>query len=418
MNPPRIVVIGTGFGGLESAFYLRKRLGDRAQITLVGERPKFQFKPNTIYIPFGKPAEAFEFSLTRALDHRSIPFVSARLSEVDTEAKVVRGGGAELAYDYLVVATGAKMRPAEIPGLEEFGHTIWSPAEMVRLRSAFDGLVGRAGFGVRSRVLFLVPQNNKCSGPLYELTLMLDTWLRRRAARDLIDIGFVTHEGGFIQAFGPRLDEFVTGEFAERKIHARKSTRVERVDKRSVTLADGDIECFDVLVTFPPYVASTRFSGLPSDDRGFIPTRLESRQAEGQDDVYVVGDASDFPVKQAFLAMLQADAASEHIAQRVLGEPVTAAFDPVSMCIMEQLDKATFAQVPLELTHDARMPVGVRTDRADLYKVGTGVMWRMAKKLLGTAIPQRFTHGLPFHAGASWAAMDAGVKAMAAVLSD
>lgn len=419
MNPPRVVVIGTGFGGLESAFYLRKRLAERVQITLVGERAQFQFKPNTIYIPFGKPPEAFVFPLARALERRSIPFVRARISEVDTKENVIRGDGEVVPYDHLVIATGAKMRAAEIPGLEEHALTIWSPEGMLALRAAFDGVVARAGFGVRSRILFLVPQNNKCAGPLYEMILMLDTWLRRRGAvRDVIDLRLVTHEGAFIQAFGPRLDEVVSEEFDARRIGARKGARVERVDKRSITLADGEIEPFDVLVTFPPYVAATRFSGLASDDRGFLTTDPASRQVEGEPDVYAVGDAGDFPVKQAFLALLQADAAAEHISQRILGEPATAAFDPVSMCIMEQLDKATFAQVPLEVTHDPRQPVAVRADRVDLYRVGTGLLWRAAKKMLGAAIPQRFTHGLPFHAGASWAAMDAGVKAMAAVFSD
>ena len=147
-------------------------------------------------------------------------------------------------------------------------------------------------------------------------------------------------------------------------------------------------------------------------------TDLQTRQLVGHPDIYVVGDASDFPVKQAFLALLQADAAAEHVCERILGEEPHAFFDPVSMCIMEQFDKATFAQVPLRLTNDPEAPIAVREHDADLYRVGSGMIWRMAKKMLGVAIPQRFMRGQPFHAGASWAVMDAGVKVMASVLSD
>ena len=128
--------------------------------------------------------------------------------------------------------------------------------------------------------------------------------------------------------------------------------------------------------------------------------------------------AGDFPVKQAFLALLQADAVGEHLAQRVLGEDATAAFDPVSMCIMEQFDKATFAQVPLRLTGDPALPVVVREDAMDLYRVGSGSIWRIGKKMLGVAIPERFAAGQPFHAGASWAVMEAGLKVMTAALTD
>ena len=52
-NRPNILVLGGGFGGLETAFYLRMKLEDRANITLVSDRDYFLFKPNTIYIPFG-----------------------------------------------------------------------------------------------------------------------------------------------------------------------------------------------------------------------------------------------------------------------------------------------------------------------------------------------------------------------------
>ena len=61
----------------------------------------------------------------------------------------------------------------------------------------------------------------------------------------------------------------------------------------------------------------------------------------------------DFPIKRAFLAFLQADAVGDHIAADVTGREFRQPFDPVSMCIMEMFDKATFAQVPVELTGDA-----------------------------------------------------------------
>ena len=88
------------------------------------------------------------------------------------------------------------------------------------------------------------------------------------------------------------------------------------------------------------------------------------------------------------------------------------------MCIMEQFDKATFAQVPLELTGNPARPVAVRAEHPELYRVGSGEIWRVGKKLLGSAIPGRFRHGQPFHAGASWAVLDSGVKVMSSLFAD
>jgi NADH dehydrogenase FAD-containing subunit len=310
------------------------------------------------------------------------------------------------------------MRAEEIPGLKENANTIWTPEEMLRLREAFDLIVERANNGRQSRVLFLVPPMNKCSGPLYEMVMMLDTWLQKNRVRHHVDIGYATYEKGYIQAFGPRLNDVVTGEFERRGIAGRKESIVDHVEAAKVVFKDGSSEGYDLLVSFPPYVASTRFEGLATDDRGFLLADPRTRQVKDQPDIYAVGDAGDFPVKQAFLALLQADAAAEHVAERILGETPAAAFDPVSMCIMEQFDKATFAQVPLRLTGNPDAPVAVREEEPELYKVGSGPIWRIAKKMLGAAIPQRFTTGQPFHAGASWAMMEAGVKVMAGVFSD
>jgi NADH dehydrogenase FAD-containing subunit len=415
---PKIVVLGSGFGGLETAFYLRQRLGKRAELTVVSNADRFLFKPNTIYIPFGKPLDELTFPLAPVFDRRHIRFVKGEAQAVDPRAKMVTTSDGALAYDHLVVATGAAMRPTEIPGLAEHANTIWSPAEMERLGVSLRALVDRVASGTKARIVFLVPPNNKCSGPLYELVLMLDTWLRRREVRKDVDIRYATYERGFIQAFGPRLHEYVSSEFTKRGIVGTNAAIVKAIEPGRVFFVDGSSEAFDLLVSFPPYIAAQRYDALASDDRGFLIADARTRQVEGEPDVYAVGDAGDFPVKQAFLALLQADAVGEHIAERVLGEVPVAAFDPVSMCIMEQFDKATFAQVPLRLTGDPALPVAVREDALDRYRVGSGSIWRIGKKMLGAAIPERFSAGRPFHAGATWAVMEAGLKVMTAAFTD
>ncbi len=130
------------------------------------------------------------------------------------------------------------------------------------------------------------------------------------------------------------------------------------------------------------------------------------------------GDAGDFPIKQAFLAFLQADAVANHITAEVSGRPFDQPFDSVSMCVMEMFDKATFAQVPVELTGDPDSPVRVRPDAQEDYKVGTSQLWRIGMNMLGLSVPMRCHAGEPFHAGAAWQAMDVGLKAMSGMLAE
>ena len=124
---PRIVVLGGGFGGLEAAFYLRMRLGDRARITLVSDRDRFLFKPNTIYIPFGLDPERLMIPLAEPARRKAIALIVSPVREIDPARQEVRVDGQTIPYDYLVVATGAGMRPEEIPGLAEHAYTIWTP---------------------------------------------------------------------------------------------------------------------------------------------------------------------------------------------------------------------------------------------------------------------------------------------------
>jgi len=413
----RVVVLGGGFGGLEAAFDLRRRVGGRARISLVSDQDHFLFKPNSIYVPFGLDPERLRVPLARPTGRKGIEFVQAHAHEVDPEARRLVVDGRALPYDFLVIATGAGMRAEEVPGLGEHAISTWTPDDMLRLRDAFAELVAAAGRGERRRVLFLVPPNNKCAGPLYEVVLMLETWLRRRDARRGAEITWATYEDSYIQAFGPRLHDVVEREFDRRGITGHYGLTVDRVESDLVTFGSGQALGYDLLVSFPPYVASTSFAGLRSDDRGFLATEQASRRLVDHPEIFAVGDAGDFPVKQAFLAFLQADAAAAHLADEILGTRAASGFDPVSMCVMEQFDKATFAQVPLRLTDDPARPVEVRPDADGAYRVGSSVAWRAGKKVLGMSVPWRFRSGQPFHAGPFWRGMEIGLKAMSGVLA-
>jgi NADH dehydrogenase FAD-containing subunit len=413
----RIVVLGGGFAGLEAAFYLRAKLGARADLTLVSDRHEFLFKPNTIYVPFGADPKAFLIPLARPAKKRDIELVAGPVESVDPERRRVKAGGRELAYDFLVIATGASMRPEDVPGLAEHAETIWTPTEMLSLREKLAALALRAKRGEELTFLFNVPPNNKCAGPLYEIVLMVETWLRRQRIRESVRLLYTTFEQTFVQAFGPKLHDVVSAEFTARAIDGRTGVRLISVDRHEAYYEDGGREPYDLLVAFPPYVAARRYDGLPADGRGFLATELESRQVLGHDRIYAPGDAGDFPVKQAFLAFLQADAVAEHIAVDVAGGAPAYEFDPVSMCVMDELDTATFAQVPLELTDDPVHPVAVRPDADGAYRVGVSPAWRLGKKLLGFYLPFRFNAGLPFHAGLPWRAMDLGLKGMSTLLA-
>ena len=98
------------------------------------------------------------------------------------------------------------------------------------------------------------------------------------------------------------------------RIEQKVSALAERVSEEDAFFSGGESIRHDLLVAFPPYVAAVDYRPeLPGDERGFVLTEPSTRRVRGQERIYAPGDAGDFPVKQAFLAFLQADAAAEDI---------------------------------------------------------------------------------------------------------
>ena len=101
----RVVVLGGGFAGLEAAFLLRARLGERAELTLVSDADEFLFKPNTIYIPFGADPASLLIRLDRPAHRRDIALVRGRAHAIDPGGRVVHADGGRLPYDFLVLVS-------------------------------------------------------------------------------------------------------------------------------------------------------------------------------------------------------------------------------------------------------------------------------------------------------------------------
>lgn len=413
-----IVIAGSGFAGLETAFLLRYLLKKKIHLTIVTKEENFLFRPNTIYIPFGLNVEELLIPLNEVLPKYDISLEISSVEGVDPKEAKLFINNKKISYDYLILATGAAMRPEEIPGLKEFANTIWTPREMMELRKTINEIIEKGKNNKNSRILFLVPPNNKCSGPLYEIVMMLDTYLRRNGVREHTEIIWTTYESGYIQAFGPRLNEVVEEEFKERDISGYKNFIVKEVQKNKVIYENNQEISYDYLISFPPYVASVFYNNLPSDERGFLQTNFSDRSLKNYQNIFAPGDAGDFPVKQAFLAFLQADTVANKIFSELTNNGSYTPFDPVSMCVMEQFDKATFAQVPLRLTGNPSKPIEVDPNRIDEYKVGVSPLWRIGKKLLGFYLPMRFRHAEPFHAGNAWKTMEIGLKGMSGLLAD
>lgn len=405
----RIVILGGGFAALEAAFYLRWRLGPHADLLLIADQDSFAFRPNLVHVPFGADPMPLHIPLEPATRAAGVRMFVERVRDVDFPACMVLTEDGPVAYDRLIIATGARARPDLLPGLVDFGYTLDTASDMLRLRQALRRITARASEGRAQRILFLVPDGQVSAGPLVEVALRTDAWLQRQGVRDRVHLSWSTPERHYLEAFGPQLDAEVERAFAGAGILGHRGESPVAVRSSTVDYASGLQLPHDLVVASSPLASSVRYTGAPKDNEGFLRVRPRTRQVLGLDDVYAVGDASSNPVKQAILACLQADVAAEDLAARVLGTSPEFTYDPASPWVLAQYDRAAFAMVPLrDADADAATPLrGVEASRG----------WRFVRKMLGLYVPWRFRHGRPVHAGMVWRSLQFSLKAVTASLS-
>jgi len=131
------VILGAGFGGLQAALRLRKA---QVHVTLVDRRNHHLFQPLLYQVATAmlNPSD-IAAPIRRIVRGDNVTVLLGEATFVDLAAKKVRLADDEIAYDYLVIATGATH--------SYFGHDEWSP-RAPGLKSIEDALE------MRKRVLF------------------------------------------------------------------------------------------------------------------------------------------------------------------------------------------------------------------------------------------------------------------------
>jgi NADH dehydrogenase len=138
MTRPRIVIVGAGFGGLSAAVGLA---GAGADVTVIDRRNYHLFQPLLYQVATAGLSPAQIASPIRAILRRAANarVVLGQVSGIDKEERVVKvDGRADVAYDHLIVATGARHA--------YFGHDDWE-AVAPGLKTIDDAT------GIRRRIL-------------------------------------------------------------------------------------------------------------------------------------------------------------------------------------------------------------------------------------------------------------------------
>lgn len=347
----RVVVLGGSFAGLTAAFELKRKLGGKAEVTVISRDPRFVFIPSLIWVVPGwrKPGQ-ISFMLEPVLAKKDIRFMLAVADGIDPKGHVVSTDKGPVEYDHLLIATGPKYDWSVVPGLGPADGTTWSvcnlPHAMDAARAWLDFLEDPGP------VVIGATQMASCFGAEYEVAFNIDRALRQAKIRKQVDLHFFTAEP-FLGHFGiggmrggePMLKAF----FKMIGIDAVANVSLESVEKGAMTLSNGRTIEHKYAIVIPPFTGVQAILDSPGlgDARGFVPIDAGYRHPDFPE-IYAAGvaaqvkppEATEIPTgvpKTGWMAEVMAKVAAHNIAVDIVGgERREKPFGDIApLCIMD-----------------------------------------------------------------------------------
>ena len=326
VEPAAVVVIGGGFGGLNTALQLAAS-GEHPSVLLLEPREHFLFLP-LLYELLSGELKRWEIAprYRELLAGSGVVWIQERASHIDRSRRTITTDrGRELPYSQAVIASGGQLETYGIPGVREhaIGFRDLEDVEQIqgwiaRLKTKQSplqriGIVGAGASGV-------------------ELACKLADLLEGSAILELVEQG--PELLPIAKAFNR---EQARKALQQRDIRLRLNTRVASVDATGLQLqrlGDGTnsteaLRCDGVIWTAGLAASVPELQPpLPLDPRGRLKC-APSLQVEGSEDLFVLGDAAACPDScgalypaNAQVAYQQASCIARNLQRLRLGAPL------------------------------------------------------------------------------------------------
>ncbi len=337
----KLLVLGAGTAGTMIVNKLRRKLPhEEWSITVVDTDDRHHYQPGYLFLPFGTYTPDQVVRSRHAFLPDGVDFVVGEIDKVVAEAdQVTLSDGRELAYDYLVIATGVQPRPDQTEGMlgSEWRTSVFDFYTLEGAEALAEAL---RRFDHGRLVVHITDMPIKCPVAPLEFTFLSEAWFRRRGIRDRIEIVYVTPlDGAFTK---PVASAHLGTMFDERKIKLETDFMVERIDneKKSLVSYDEREVPFDLLVTVPLNMGADFVgrSGL-GNELNYVPVDKHTLQSTTYDNVFAVGDAADLPTSKAgSVAHFAVEVFVENFLEHIQGLPMSGSFDGHANCFIESGD--------------------------------------------------------------------------------
>lgn len=335
----KLVVLGAGTAGTMVVNRLRKLLdANEWQVTIVDQDETHYYQPGFLFLPFGTYQGKDVIKPKRDFIPSGIELIVSPIDVIDAENNSVTlvKDQRVLTYDFLVIATGAQIRPDQTPGLLEHE---WH--KTIHDFYTFDGALTLARHLEQwqgGRLVVNVVENPiKCPVAPLEFLMLADFYFQDRGIRDRVELVYTTPlPGAFTK---PVCNRELSGMLQAKGIQVVPEFQIERVDpdaKKIVAYDETAID-YDLLVSVPMNMGDECIarSGL-GDESNFIPVDKHTFVSPKHANIFVLGDAAALPTSKAgSVAHFAVECFAENFVRYIQGSELDPSFDGHTNCFIE-----------------------------------------------------------------------------------
>lgn len=291
---PKVVVVGGGYGGATAAKYIRMWSDYGIQVTLVEPNATFISCPISNLVLGGSKSMA---DITTPYDNLSsrhgVKMVRDMVTSIDPDKRMVKlAGGAELAYDRLILSPGVDFMWETLPGMSKPGaqdkvlHSWKAGPQTVALRKQLEAMPDG---GVYAMAIPLAPY--RCPPGPYERACQIASYFSKAKPKSKV---LILDANDDVTSKGP-LFKKAWSERYKNIVEYRPKHALTDVDAASNTLKFefNDSIKADVLNVIPPMRAGDIAvkTGLATANKRWCEVDFLTFESKAAPNIHVLGDS-------------------------------------------------------------------------------------------------------------------------------
>lgn len=332
-----LLILGAGTSGTMMANHLVSKLPKSEwKITIVDQYKTHYYQPGFLFLPFDIYKEKDVKKEGKKFIPKGVTYIQKKIEKIVPEENKVQLENETIAYDVLIVATGSKIAPQETEGMKGPN---WH-------KNIFDFYTFEGSLALRNKLrdwkggkllIHITEMPIKCPVAPLEFAFLADTYFRKKGMRDKVEITYVTPLSGAFTK--PKATETLHYLLEEKGIKEVIDFNIDRVDYKNNRIIDyGDTAVdYDLLVTTPTNMGDDLIKRSEMGDTlNFIPTNKSTLQSLANENIFVIGDASNIPASKAgSVAHFEAEVLTENIQNYIKGKELKEEFDGHANCFIE-----------------------------------------------------------------------------------